>query len=1004
MLHAWRDRSGAGIFQAEPTTNRIGERIMTVEGRKMGARDQRISRGEPSPAIVKGRWQAWLLGGAALGAVLPFASGSAMAQDNPAAPVAEQADVAAPAETVAASDIVVTGSRVARQGFTAPTPTTVIDAKQIEAAATASIADYVNQQPALVGSQTPRSGMPAAGPNIGAQHLNLRSLGPNRTLVLLDGRRVAPSTLTGNVDAALLPQGLVQRVDIVTGGASAAWGSDAVAGVVNFVLDKTFTGVRLDVEGGAADEGDFRSFKANLSLGAEFADGRGHILLSGELRDDGAGDFVTSRDWYRGYKVINNPAFTPTNGAPRRIVAPDVGYAFATGGGLINGPATINFNGQTIRNPLLNTQFGPGGVPIAFNPGFSAGSVSMGGDAKDISEIIRLGSPVKGKNAFARISYEILPDVTAFGEFSYANIKSRVFARIFQRDNITIRADNAFLDQSIRDQMTAVGMTSFTLGRVVYDWGALEGRNEREQIRFVGGLEGKFGEGWSWNAYYQHGKTDFTNGDWTQDPITAQFNQAVDAVRAPNGSIVCRSSLASPGNGCVPLNLFGAGSASQAAIDYVTNPHSIAYTTIKQDVAAFSINGEPFSLWAGPVSVAAGLEYRKESFDVASTPLDEAGAFFLGNYKASRGSFDVKEGFLEVVAPLLADTPFVKQLDFNGAIRYTDYSLSGGVTSWKLGLTWDVDDQLRFRGTRSKDIRAANLNELFQAGTVANTAINDPVSGTSYSILQTQTGNRALDPEKADTTAIGFVYRPDWLRGFGLSVDYFDIKIKGAIFTQAAQTVVDQCRAGTAIQCGYISRDPVSGLIRNVTLLPQNVNSERTKGIDIELNYRTSLEDWFASLGGDLSLRAVGTYVDSRSVTANGITTEYAGQNANLGQASEAVPSWRWLASMTYDKGPFSTTLTGRFIGAGKINNAWGPADIDDNHVPAVFYADLSASYEFRSIGKGTKIFVSVQNLFDRDPPIAPVFGPTGFLQPGTNSFLYDMIGRQYRAGVRFKF
>ena len=229
-----------------------------------------------------------------------------------------------------------------------------------------------------------RAYMPAAGPNVGAQHLNLRSLGPNRTLVLLDGRRVAPSTLAGNVDAALLPQGPVQRVDIVTGGTSAAWGSDAVAGVVNFVLDKTFTGVRLDVEGGVADAGDFRSFKVNLSLGTEFADGRGHILVSGELRDDGASGFVTSRDWYRGHKVINNPAFTSTNGAPRRIVAPDVGYAFATGGGLINGPATIVSNGQTIRNPLLNTQFGPGGVPIAFNPGFSAGSVSMSGDAEDI--------------------------------------------------------------------------------------------------------------------------------------------------------------------------------------------------------------------------------------------------------------------------------------------------------------------------------------------------------------------------------------------------------------------------------------------------------------------------------------------------------------------------------------------------------------------------------------------------------------------------------------------
>ncbi|MDE2411638.1 MAG: TonB-dependent receptor plug domain-containing protein, partial [Sphingomonadales bacterium] len=270
--------------------------------------------------------RAGLLRGGALIVLSVLGSGAAMAQT---ATTPEAGDVAVQGGEAPAAEIVVTGSRISRAGFSAPTPTTVIDARQFEAAATPTIADYVNQLPSLVGSQTPRAGLPTAGPTIGAQYFNLRSLGINRTLVLLDGHRVAPSTLTGNVDAGLLPQALVKQIDVVTGGASAAWGSDAVAGVVNFVLDKDFTGIKANIQGGVAEQGDFRTFKAELSLGAKFADGRGHILVSGEFHDDGAGDLITTRDWYKRAAVINNPAWTSTNGQPRRIVATNTGYSLA---------------------------------------------------------------------------------------------------------------------------------------------------------------------------------------------------------------------------------------------------------------------------------------------------------------------------------------------------------------------------------------------------------------------------------------------------------------------------------------------------------------------------------------------------------------------------------------------------------------------------------------------------------------------------------------------------
>ncbi|WP_176593795.1 TonB-dependent receptor domain-containing protein [Sphingobium sp. EM0848] len=529
------------------------------------------------------------------------------------------------------------------------------------------------------------------------------------------------------------------------------------------------------------------------------------------------------------------------------------------------------------------------------------------------------------------------------------------------------------------------------------------GRNDRKQYRYVGGLEGKFGGSWSWDAYFQHGQTDFLNGDYSNNPITANFNKAVDAVVNPaNNQIVCRSTLTDPTNGCVPLNVFGTGKSTQAALNYIYGT-SLQTITIKQDVAAASLHGEPFSTWAGPVSIALGGEWRRESYRAATTALDQTNAFFLGNFRPSNGHYNVKEGFFETVVPLLKDVPFFREVDFNGAVRYTDYSLSGNVTSWKLGLTWDVDSQLRFRGTRSRDIRAPNLAELFQAGNNLNQTISDPVLNRSYSIQQFAAGNPNLVPEKADTTALGVVYRPNWLSGFAVSVDYFDIKIDKAIYSNTAQAVINLCQGGDALQCSFITRN-AANQITLVKLQPLNIGGEATRGVDFEASYRRNLSDLVRHWNGTLGLRMVGTYVDRRTVTIGGVTTEYAGQNANFDQNSQAVPSWRWLASATYDSDHFTATLTERFISAGKLNNGWvAGVDIDRNHVPAVFYTDLSLGFKIPEFGKGAQVYFAVQNLFDKDPPVAPIYGATGFLGTGTNGYLYDVIGRQFRAGVRFK-
>ncbi len=952
-----------------------------------------IVRRDAAHAVVRSR----LLHGTALALLAAIAVSPASAQQvadataasTPADPAAVSSTAPA-SSTSAAAEIVVTGSRIVRTGYNAPTPTTVIGAAQIQQAAPATLADYVNQLPALVGSITPRVATTGASATVGANLYNLRALGANRTLVLLDGHRVAPSTLTGNIDVNLLPQAIVQRVDVVTGGASAAWGSDAVAGVVNYVLDKQFTGVMADLQKGISTYGDAPTFKAELTWGTKFADGRGHFLVDGEYHNDGSADYVTSRDWFKSWKVVNNPAFAPGNGQPRQLLQSGVGLGVATAGGVI------------IAGPLANTQFDNAGNPIPFNPGHTSGVLSFGGDGQDVSQIIRLATPVKSATVFTRGSFDITDNITAYGEFGYANVKSKIYARVYERDaNIAIKADNAFIPAAIKARVPAAG---FNLGKIFLDWGPSVGRNDREQYRYVGGLEGKLGGTWTWDAYYQHGKTDFTNGDYSNNPITANFNNSVDAVvNRANGQIVCRSSLTNPANGCVPFNVFGTGKASQAALNYIFGT-SVQWITIKQDVASASLRGEPFSTWAGPVSIATGFEYRRESYSANSTALDQTNAFFLGNFRPSKGHYDVKEGFFETVVPLLEEKPFFRHLDLNGAVRYTDYSLSGGVTSWKVGGTWDVDDQLRFRGTRSRDIRAPNLSELFQAGNNLNQTINDPVLNKSYSIQQFAAGNPNLKPEKANTTTAGVVYRPHWLPGFAISVDYYDIKINDAIYSNTAQAIINLCQGGDQQQCSFITRN-AQNQITFVTLQPLNVSSEGTKGVDIEANYQRDLSDFVRSWDGSISLRAVGTYVAHRTVTVGGVTTDYAGTNANFDQNSQAVPSWRWLGSITYLNGPFTGNLTTRVIGAGKLNNAWvAGVDIDRNHVPAIAYFDLSLSYKFPNVGRGVELYAAVQNLADKDPPVAPIYGATGFLGTGTNGYLYDVIGRQFRVGVRAKF
>ena len=907
----------------------------------------------------------------------PVSAASDLSAGSTDASVSSPTDVA---------EIVVTATRVSRAGYAAPTPTTVVDETQIQQLAPATIADFVNELPQFSNSTTPRTTGPVSGDGLGGVNfLNLRGLGADRTLVLLDGRRVVSSATIGAVDINLLPSALIQRVDIVTGGASAAWGSDAVAGVVNFVLNDKFEGFKGEAQGGVSSHGDGAEQRFELTEGTSFAAGRGHLVLSGSYSQINPIDNPASRSWYSGEKFIANPAYSPGNGQPSMIRASGVGLSDATDGGLIT------------AGPLKGTQFLPGGVPAPFTYGSVSSFLMLGGTPNDVADRTQLQAGLKQATGFANVAYDLTDRTSIYGQFNYGlSLVNTISVPYFRLGNITIQSDNAYLDPVTAQRMLTAGITNFTMGRTNYDLGPALADNRRSLYRGVVGMKGTVWDSWNWDIYYEYGQTDIVN-EIEDDPIVSNYNLATDAVVNPaNGQIVCRSSLTKPGNGCVPVDLFGAGSPSQAARGYIEG-EAVQDTTLQQHVVAGSLRGDPFDTWAGPVSLAAGAEFRREQFDSTADPISIATNFWAGNFKPSEGAYHVSEGFAEVVVPLLRDAPFIKSLDLNAAVRETDYNTSGVVTTWKQGLTWDVDNDFRLRGTVSRDIRAPNLNDLYLASSTTQQSVNDPRNGNqSVLALRLQTGNPDLKPEIAKTYTGGFVFTPSWMRGFDLSIDYFNIQIADAITTLTSQQIVNGCFGGQPDLCSFITRS-AAGTITQVVATGINASSETTSGVDLDLRYRLSLSQVVSTWLGSLSVRGLATYIGDHSVTVEGVKTQEAGDISTY-----ASPKLRGQLSTTYDNGPFSVTARGRYIGSGLFSNSFTSAIIADNHVPSVVYFDLSASYRV-PVGKGFfEGFGTVENLFNKMPPASPATTGNTFALYGVNPALYDTIGTMFRLGVRF--
>ncbi|PQA86872.1 TonB-dependent receptor domain-containing protein [Hyphococcus luteus] len=918
------------------------------------------------------------------------------------------------ASTADDDTIVVTGTRLSRSGFSAPTPTTVIDGDSIQKAAETNVADVLNDLPAFRAQGTPAATGVFLG-EVGAQTLDLRGLGGSRTLVLIDGRRVVASTARGSlgktaggVDFNTIPSSLVSRVEVVTGGASAAYGSDAVAGVVNVILRSDLNGFDGKVQYGMSDNNDAKELLLSAAYGADFADGKGHILIGGEYVDNkGVGDCY-ERDWCREeYGPVSNPV-PQLNGLARQLILPDVRPSVASWGGLIAG------------GPLAGTEIASDGSIFQHDYGeyYGAPIFQSGGSADPqhaFYQFFPLYAPVERYSLMGRAEYQATDAIKVFAEGSYADVSATSTSaqgRLFFGTAPTIYRDNPYLSDGLADAMDDAGVTSFSLGRITNDFGPSFGTVDRNTFRTTAGFEAALGGSWSLDGYYQFGRTKYHQIGYNT-LITSNFARAVDAVDegefmsgTPNGNIVCRSTLTDPTNplvdGCLPLNILG---------EYNFDPANTGYSfgtadqrnKLSQHVAALTVSGDLFDLWAGPVSVATGVEYRVEDVTGEADPISTDLRFYTNNAGPISGpAVKVKEGFFEAGVPLAASDSAIGQLDLNGAVRLTDYSTSGTVTSWKVGGVWEPLDFLTLRVTRSKDIRAPNFFELYNPTGASFNFLTDPQNGGVSSLTQIFSGgNPDLDPEIAKTFTAGAVFSFGAVR---FSADYFDIDIDGAIASVGAQVIVDRCYGGANDFCDLITRTS-GGALESVRSVGLNLNSIKTRGIDFELGYTAP------AFNGEISLNAYGTYlIDLITVDSNG-AVDYAGQVGYPVSQQSGLPEFQASTNLRWSNDVFGAGARVRFIASGLYDvTKIGPSQtgydptltnsISDNSVPAYAYFDLNAYYDLSVGGDSTiRLYGAIDNVLDKDPPnkLPSSFGVT-------NPALYDVLGRVFKVGARVSF
>lgn len=975
-----------------------------------------------------------------------------------AIPVVAQVQPGA-ANTSANADIIVTGSRIARPETDFPNPITSVTSADIQESGRTNLTDFLTQSPALVGSSTSfnNAGSNAAIGTSGLNLLNLRNLGIERTLVLIDGRRHVPSLSgTAAVDINTIPVDLIERVDVVTGGASAVYGADGVTGVVNFIMKKNFEGLIARGQIGISQRGDSGNRFFSITGGKNFAEGRGNFTLNYEYsKDDRLQAYARHRNLSRNRMTFqNNPNDTGVPDDPNlpdNIPLNDIRFFDSSRGGGID----VDFDGV----PDFNSDGTPWDQGLFVPPFYQ-----QGGSGTPRSDYIGdLLPSVERHNVNALFQYELTDHINFFAQGKYVKTKTFTISQPTFDFYILMRPDNAYLPDSLRQiaidngNNPDIGVAGVLFNRDNFDFGTRGEDVDRETMRGVIGFDGDLSDHAKFEVSYVYGRTKVKNRQ-IGNRFNDRFYSAVDAVDegqfltgTPNGNIVCRTNLdptalpdvsfASPGitnfgsftpgpnSGCIPLNLFGEGSPSQQAIDWVSLT-SIARDELTQHVVSGSISGDfgaLFSLPGGDVAFALGAEYRRESSRSTPDANDTAGFTFNNVLLPSRGHYDVKEAFAEINVPVLKDIPFANELSFGAAIRFSDYSTIGKTTTWKVDGVYAPIRDISFRATYAEAVRAPNISELFDPANQTFLFITDPcdianinngastraancvalltaagadpaifVDPNSASIPGTLAGNPGLSEETAKTKTAGIVLRPSFLPGFAASIDWYDIKLTNAITTVTAQRLADLCVDQATISnqfCAAITRQvggANAGGITDFALFPQNVANFRTSGVDLTINYRFEASPDI----GSFDFQLVGGYLDK--LTFIGSPGAAPSNDRNVSESVNGGPAPKWLFNFdaTWKHGPLTVNYGFNYFGKTlrflRTTTAGDPDYVEGKYfkIKAKHEHEIQLGYD---VTEQFNIYTGINNMFDQKPDFASVFYPV------------SGVGRFFYAGAKVK-
>ena len=934
--------------------------------------------------------------------------------------------------------VVVTGSRTISNIANSPTPLTTLSASDLSQMTPTSVADALVKMPVFTGSSFPRQ----AYQNLTI--LNLRNFGPNRTLVLMDGHRVTPSLQDGTVGIETLPMTLMTRTDVVTGGASAVYGSDAVTGVVNFILDKAFTGVKLDVNGGISTYGDGASFKIDAAAGTSLFGGRGHIevAVSSRKRDlvmDNARPYGWQPWVQTGSGTTANP-YVDTIFA-QRPTAPFGGVVTACGG-----CAATGFNFYT------------SGVLSPYNPGRLTGTsnVTTAGDGG----WNKYGSALNGvhvNTGFGRFSYDLDDNTTFYINATASEAANKTlyfpikigpvtFGGLYYRNNPFLPAatqallgnngtNPAFFVPSTGTQGNNGGSNAtntFVMGKF------LDGGPSQEQggtgvdrlLSVATGLDGKWGS-YNWTLYYSHGQAR-QNQVVTANQDYQHLYAAQDAVLAPpgtgpggvtsnvsNSTIQCyaatQAATAAAYKNCVPLNPFGPGPLSMASFNYI-NANTGTYTTNTMDNVEASITGSPFDTWAGPVTVALSGEARFMSLDILALGENRSGLVdctglrlcdptalrWLSGGQSMSASNEVEEGAIEANIPLLKDSPVGDSLNIDVAGRYTNYSTSGGVETWKIGLNYGVNDLLRFRSTWSVDIRAPNLYDLFQPTTTSSGSVYFDIHTSTQNNTQVVTGgNPNLQPEIARTFTAGMVLTPGFFPGFTTSLDYYQVRLHNAVGQISGTNVSNQnlCNGsgGTSPYCAlYVRPLPFSDTSpanypTRVFSNTQNTALVEIQGFDLEANYA------FDILGGNWNARVLANY---QPVNQNQAYPGAPFTFTSVPPNGDLIAKTHINTSLSYTLDKWTFAVQDRWLGKySKVTTAGVPQVYVDPWIRAKNYVDVDLERDFETGGFDMTGYFNVQNVFNAKGQVYENSAVQGIHYPIPSE--EDIMGRYFTLGIR---